>query len=78
MARFQIRPGPKSACLRGEFQCVSVVCASGTAPASLDPPTAVLLLASPGLGVMLTVAIITSDVAHNAWGVAMYVIEPSA
>lgn len=52
--------------LRVGFQCVSVACASGTARAYLNPLVAVLLLARPRLGVMLTLAIITSEVVLNA------------
>ena len=43
------------------------VCACYTALTLLDPPAAVLLLARLKLGVMRTVANISSDVALNAW-----------
>lgn len=33
----------------------------------LDPLAAVLLLLRPGVGVLLTLGIIASDVAHNTW-----------
>lgn len=43
------------------------VCAYWTTLTLLDPLAAALLLARPRLGVMLTVAIITIDVALNVW-----------
>lgn len=43
------------------------VCTHWTTLTFFDPLAAVLLLAGPRLGVMLTVATITSDVVLNAW-----------
>ncbi len=54
------------------------VCAYWTTLTFLDPLAAFLLLARPRLGVMLTVAIISSDVALNAWVAAKFGIQLDA